>query len=96
MMETHPTCLAPSQTFAWPSPSPTTPVVSYTTFSPITRELCPWAGSFSVAVVVRVSPCLDLLFRPVTAPAWGWESGSSSRTFVPATVPLLALKRSTC
>jgi len=41
-------------------------------------------------------PCLDLLFHPVTWPAKGWESGSSSGTEVPATVPLLDLNRSSC
>ena len=41
-------------------------------------------------------PCLDLLFRPVTSPTKGRESGSSSGTNVPATVPLLARNHSHC
>ena len=67
LVGTHPTCLAPGQTFAQPPPSPTTLVVSYTTFSPITQRLDRgglrlWAGLFSVAVVVRVAPAWTYCF----------------------------------
>lgn len=51
-------------------------------FHPLPWLMQPLAGSFSVAVVVRVQPCLDSspsdLAFPSDANAKGWESGSSS------------------